>query len=61
MGRSPDRPYLRPPGSSLAVGQWEMWQLRGLGRRRVLLVCGTAALLVGVEIVRSAPPPATSC
>src|SRR6478609_6146349 len=50
MGRSPDRPYPRPRVRPWAVGRWEMWQLRGPVVAVVLLVCGTAALLVGVEI-----------
>ena len=50
MGRSPDRPYPRPRVRPWTVGRWEMWQLRGPVVAVVLLVCGTAALLVGVEI-----------
>ena len=50
MGRCPDRSYPRPRVRPWAVGRWEMWQLRGPVVAVVLLVCGTAALLVGVEI-----------
>ena len=50
MGRSPDRPYPRPRVRPWTVGRWEMWQLRGPVVAVVLLVCGTAALLVGLEI-----------
>jgi diguanylate cyclase (GGDEF)-like protein len=50
MGRSPDRPYPRPRVRLWTVGRWEMWQLRGPVVAVVLLVCGIAALLVGVEL-----------
>ncbi len=54
MGRSPE-PYLRRRFRPWLVGHWEMWQLRAPVVAAVLAVCGTAALLVGVQTVTLRP------
>ena len=48
MGRSPE-PYLQRRFRPWLVGHWEMWQLRAPVVGAVLLVCGLALLLVGVQ------------
>ena len=54
MGRSPE-PYLQRRFRPWLVGHWEMWQLRAPVVAAVLLVCGVAVLLVGVQTVTLRP------
>ena len=50
MARSPE-PYLRRRFRPWVVGHWEMWQLRAPVVITVLLVCGLATVLIGVQAV----------
>ena len=50
MGRSPE-PYLRRRFRPWEVGHWEIWQLRAPVVVAVLLVCGSAAVLVGIQFL----------
>jgi diguanylate cyclase (GGDEF)-like protein len=54
MGRCPE-PYLRRRFRPWVVGHWEVWQLRAPVVAAVLLVCGLAAALVGVQTVMLRP------
>ena len=54
MGRSPE-PYLRRRFRPWMVGHWEMWQLRAPVVVAVLLVCGSAAVLVGTQFLTLRP------
>ena len=54
MGRSPE-PYLQRRFRPWLVGHWEMWQLRAPVVAAVLLVCGLAVLLVGVQTIALRP------
>ena len=54
MGRSPE-PYLRRRFRPWMVGHWEMWQLRAPVVVAVLLVCGSAAVLVGIQFLTLRP------